>query len=418
MCLAFSLNHGSVVSCLAYATAELGNSLGGYGSGTLYVCYALTAFLLSKPVVSMVGPKNGLLLGVGGYCIYVGGFLFAIMVPKLAWPVFITACAIGGIAGGFLWTAQGRYFSRSARVYSDLTGISVENVNATYAGVFATSYLGLEMVTKVLATIIFLTASESAPFIVFTIYTSLAVSACFIIAGLSSLDEVGTWDFSFNSIAANSAAAGKLVMEDSRLALIIPFQIAFGFASSFVPYYVLGTVIAGSDSLGATYVGLLSAIIVLTGASMAIPSAWLANKLGKSFVMVVGGSCLAFSGFIFFVLSDKTLGTWGVIIPFLVIYGMGRGTWENTNKAVVADFFAETPDLSTSAFAAISFSNGLAGSIGYFTFGFMTRLEMVYHTLLINNYNNINTYSIGWFSYGIITCCYRLLFTSCSYSFI
>jgi hypothetical protein len=61
MCIAFSVNHGCVVSCLAYSTTELGNSLGGYGSGVLYIFYALTAFFLSKPVVSMIGPKNGLL---------------------------------------------------------------------------------------------------------------------------------------------------------------------------------------------------------------------------------------------------------------------------------------------------------------------------------------------------------------------
>lgn len=376
MCVAFSFNHGSVVSCLAYATAELGNALGGYASGTLYVCYALTAFLLSKPVVSMVGPKNGLLLGVLGYCIYVGGFLFAIMVPTLAWPVFIMSAAIGGVAGGLLWTSQGRYFSRNAKLYSEPTGISVEKVNATFAGIFATSYLGLEMVTKVLATVIFITTPDSAPFIIFTIYTVIAVSSCFVVAGLSDLDERGTWDFSCESITHNAGAAGKLVVEDPRLALMIPFQIAFGFASSFVPYYVFGTVIAGSEALGSTYVGLLSAIIVLTGASMAIPSAWLANKAGKPVVMTIGGICLAFAGFAFFIFSDETLGTWGMIVPFLVIYGMGRGTWENTNKAVIADLFADTPDLSTSAFAAISFSNGFAGAIGYFTFSSMTRLAM------------------------------------------
>lgn len=61
MCIAFSVNHGCVVSCLAYSTTELGNTLGGYGSGVLYIFYALTAFFLSKPVVSMMGPKNGLL---------------------------------------------------------------------------------------------------------------------------------------------------------------------------------------------------------------------------------------------------------------------------------------------------------------------------------------------------------------------
>lgn len=376
MSVAFSCNHGAVVSCLAYSTTELGNSLGGYGSGTLYVLYALTAFLLSKPIVSMIGPKLGLLAGVGGYCVYVGGFLFAILVPALAYPVFIAACAIGGIAGGLLWTSQGKYFAKNAKLYSDASGIPVEQVNATFAGVFATAYLGLEMVTKVLATIIFLVTPDGAPWIIFTVYTAIAVSACFVVAGLSDVSEKGTWDFSCDTISANVAAAGKLVYEDIRLLLMIPFQISFGFASSFVPYYVFGTVIADSDSLGSTYVGLLSAIIVLTGASMAIPAAWLSNKIGKPFVMSIGGACLAFAGFAFLILSDKKLGTWGLIIPYLIIYGMGRGTWENTNKAVIADLFVETPELSTSAFAAISFSNGFAGAIGYFTFGSMGRIAM------------------------------------------
>lgn len=97
MCIAFSLNHGAVVSCLAYATAQLGNDLGGYGSGTLYIFYSITALLFSKPIVSMVGPKKGLILGVGGYCVYVAGFLFAIMVPDASWPVFLVSCAIGNI---------------------------------------------------------------------------------------------------------------------------------------------------------------------------------------------------------------------------------------------------------------------------------------------------------------------------------
>lgn len=376
MCLAFSFNHGSVVSCLAYATTELGNSLGGYGSGTLYVCYAFTAFFLSKPVLSMVGPKYGLLAGVTGYCVYICGFLFAILVPVLAYPVFIAACAIGGIAGGLLWTAQGRYFTKNSKMYSEVMNIPVEETNSTFAGLFATSYLGLEMVTKVLATIIFLTVPTGAPFIIFSTYTAIAVASIFFIAGLNDLNEKGTWDFSCDTITTNVGAVAKLVYEDSRISLMIPFQVAFGFASSFVPYYVFGTVIAGSDKLGSTYVGLLSAIIVLTGASMAIPSAWLANKVGKPVVMTIGGICLALAGFIFFVLSDGTLGTWGVIIPYLIVYGIGRGTWENTNKAVIADFFSETPDLSTSAFAAISFSNGLAGAIGYFAFGSMSRLAM------------------------------------------
>lgn len=255
--------------------------MGGYGSGVLYIFYALTAFFISKPIVSMVGPKFGLLLGVSGYCIYVGGFLFAIVVPFAAWPVFLVACMIGGIAGGLLWPSQGRYFSKNAKMYAQSSGTSIEVVNATFAGIFATAYLGIEMVTKVLATLIFIFFPSRAPAIIFTVYAILAVSSCVVVNTLEDLQETGTWDISLNTILTDSGAAAKLISQDPRLALMLPFQICFGFASSFVPYYVFGTIIKGSSSLGSTYVGLLSAIIVATGASMAIPSSYAANAFGK-----------------------------------------------------------------------------------------------------------------------------------------
>lgn len=66
MCIAFSLNHGAAVSCIAYAAAELGNDLGSASSGTLYVCYALTALLVSKPFVCYVGSKLALLAALTG----------------------------------------------------------------------------------------------------------------------------------------------------------------------------------------------------------------------------------------------------------------------------------------------------------------------------------------------------------------
>jgi hypothetical protein len=124
MCIAFSFNHGCVVSCLAYSSAELGKTLGGYGSGVLYVFYATTALFLSKPLITSVGAKTGLLMGTGGYCCYVVAFLFAVVVPKengfnwLRWVIFLVSCAIGGVSGGLLWTAQGRYFAKNATKYS------------------------------------------------------------------------------------------------------------------------------------------------------------------------------------------------------------------------------------------------------------------------------------------------------------
>jgi hypothetical protein len=111
MSIAFSINHGCVVTCLAYAPAILGNNLGSVYSGILYVCYAVSSFLLATPIVAYLGPQQGLLVGVIGYCIYVGGFMFAVLFQdifnSLSWVVACIAAAIGGFAGGLLWTSQG-----------------------------------------------------------------------------------------------------------------------------------------------------------------------------------------------------------------------------------------------------------------------------------------------------------------------
>lgn len=164
-------------------------------------------------------------------------------------------------------------------MYAESINENNDITNSTFAGIFATSYLGCEMITKVLATIIFLQFPDSAPFIIFTIYTTISVCATFVMLGLNDLNDKGTSDFSGKAIIANVGSVVSLVVSDNKLALMIPFQIAFGFASSYVPFYIFGTVIGDSDSLGGTYIGLLSAIIVLTGAIIAIPASKVANKV-------------------------------------------------------------------------------------------------------------------------------------------
>ena len=49
---------------------------------------------------------------------------------------------------------------------------------------------------------------------------------------------------------------------------------------------------------------------------------------------------------------------------------------ENTNKAVVADYFGSVPEANTAAFASIAFTSGLSGAFGYFTFNSMDRIAM------------------------------------------
>ena len=59
-----------------------------------------------------------------------------------SWVIACTAAAIGGLAGGLLWTSQGRSFSRHAYLYSCSTGLPLEKINSDFAAVFASYYLG------------------------------------------------------------------------------------------------------------------------------------------------------------------------------------------------------------------------------------------------------------------------------------
>jgi hypothetical protein len=58
MSIAFSIIHGCAVTCLAYASTELGNEMGSATSGILYVGYAITSFLLAKPLVAALGEEK------------------------------------------------------------------------------------------------------------------------------------------------------------------------------------------------------------------------------------------------------------------------------------------------------------------------------------------------------------------------
>jgi hypothetical protein len=81
-----------------------------------------------------------------------------------------------------LWTSQGRYFARNVKLYADMTESEVEQVTSSFAGVFATCYLGLEMTMKILATVLYVVFPTNAPYIVFTTYALLAIGAVFVVS--------------------------------------------------------------------------------------------------------------------------------------------------------------------------------------------------------------------------------------------
>lgn len=210
------------------------------------------------------------------------------------------------------------------------------------------------------------------------LYTSAVVGSCFVVLTIKSLDIKGNGDISYRSISREAGAVARLAWKDKRLTMLLPFQLAFGFTSAFIPYYIFGTVVVNSPHLGIRAVGVLSSLIVLVGALSAIPAAYMSNMVGKPYVIVIGGACITIVGLFIFALSDQGLGIWMTMIPLVSVYGLGRGVWETINKAVFVDFFSDDIDKCAAAFSAATFANGYAAGMGFLAFSFMRREEMAF----------------------------------------
>ena len=108
---AFSLNHGCVTALVALAASELGSSLGNTTLFILYAFYTLSAAFLSNGLVARAGAKRTLVLSLGAYCVYVASYAVAFFTPMNR--IVIGGAAVGGVAAGCLWPAQGVFFARS-----------------------------------------------------------------------------------------------------------------------------------------------------------------------------------------------------------------------------------------------------------------------------------------------------------------
>lgn len=119
MSVAFSVNHATVTAMVSLASQNL-QDLGNLQNALLYLFYTLTALFASKSIVGATGAKGGIILGLGMYICYVASFIIADSVPSIKRPAAIIGGSLGGIAAGFLWTAQFAYFGENANLYAEV----------------------------------------------------------------------------------------------------------------------------------------------------------------------------------------------------------------------------------------------------------------------------------------------------------
>ncbi|KAL3924035.1 MAG: hypothetical protein SGPRY_004038 [Prymnesium sp.] len=410
MTAAFSLNHGCVLAVLNVAVILLGDH-GAYQSGSLYVSYAATALLISPALLEILGARKGLIYGAALYSVYVISLPIALVVPS-SMPALEIAVAlfggiVGGIAAGFLWSAQGAYFALNAKKYAIHAGVSASEANDKFASIFASIFLGLEVALKLLPAALTPLSHDSLTIwggkgksvnlrdlIIASLYSILAVGAVFVLQRIEELEEERSEEEDTpqpsslqqdDKQAALLPAAVTLWSRQPVVLLLAPIQITFGVSASLLAYQVTGKVLPSAFGTGSLIAGsLLSALVAAVAASLQLPFKHLTATWGKPPLMVacilafviLSAIVLVFplppsaEGLLmtlgyetsakftlerFLLLPAQNLGSWPLLLSCYFLQGVGRACYEGTNKALYADFF---PDDSTAAFSNIVLANG------------------------------------------------------------
>lgn len=379
MSAAFSLTHGCVTALIPLASLEFGEGLGATSLAVLYVVYTLTAMVGATLLVETTGPKWGLVAGLAVFCVYVLSFLLAATVPTFAIAAGLGGAAIGGVGGGVIWTAQGTYFSICSERYAATSGKSHSQATGWLGSAFASCYLGAEITLKLLSSLLmFWPCREQWQGNLVTghcpssaVDHSRALGLVFATYGAVSLVATGTMTCVADVRGTGRSVPGvrpathwsdksllalRLMQNDVRVLLLSMLNFAFGFSSAFINTAVTGIIIP--HSLGADKVGYLVSIIPLTAALTAVPIAALTERIGsKAPAMVLGGSAFACFYLPFFFsavsLTDEeclpqdggsegdgvtgltcaeqalsvTFGRWSVLVPLLILNGVGRAVW-------------------------------------------------------------------------------------------
>jgi len=420
----FSANHGAVVSCISLASARLGD-IGTTQNSVLYLSYTFSALFGSTLVIKSIGAYNSIVIGMLIYCIYVLSYVVAAVVPPASIVSSVSIIAggfIGGIGGGFLWTAQGTYFARISEEYAKLklhqsTSIASEAMSAsgsgteTYrlqseeksyikdatalcAGIFASIYLLEEVVLRLFSSFVLEVLNWTWEG-VFTGYASIAVLSTILMRLIvndvhteqkggqqQQLQVQNEHDFNENDVDREESdlqsftqpqkestfykatITFQMLLNDPKMKYMIPINAVFGLCSVFIITFVNGEVLRISlNDDKSVYIGVLSSITSATAGIMSIVFGIISSRgVPNGLILVIG--CLSFFmvAFLFIIIPD--LEQWNLVLLIFVyaFQGIGRSTFEGALKAEFAVVFTE----KEGAFGNVIFQNGSVTTIGFF----------------------------------------------------
>jgi len=364
MSLAFGVCQATVTTPVGFATSVLDPKVGQIGTGIFMLCSMLSSLLLGAPVVTALGSKTSLLIGMSLSTVYAFCFSVAtLQVPgsNYQWIIYLLGSISMGAGSGILWTAQGTFFGDSSTLVADQEGSPKDSVTASLGGRFAAVLLATEIVMKLgvsLSQGSLLQWKFSEPLVslsaTFFIYSFGAACMVFVMSTVAQPSRRETHDTTAEYY--NRLKVTFQLCRSPKIWCLGLTNLTFGFSAGYMNGYVNSAFVHG----GAGGIGTLLAITSFVAATASTFFGRLAQKVGKGVVIALGA--FAFASIPLSILlvppsaANDYWGSW--LVMLYVLQGLGRAVYESTNKGVFADFFPGKQ--SAGAFANCMMQNAFA----------------------------------------------------------
>jgi len=374
MTVSFSIQHGCITAVIGLSTSDFPDHIASAANAMLYAVYGVSAVLLTVPFLAYLGEKWTMCLASGLFTAYViaFGIVSSVQLPEKAkYIILLTGSFIAGIGAGGIWTSQGTYFGRTAKLHAEATGQKREDVNSFFAAIFTSIFLFFAMLMNLVSTVVqHMYGRKGRPF-VFIFYSVVAVVSviglCFVhdlprpkpeSPGEKDAPESALW------LAFKKLREIKVVCTDPKLWLIGPFCWIGGICLPFLASYLNGEL--AKQSLGAKNIGVLISIPPAYAALVAVPYSYLSRKFGKCAFLLSSSAAYMAVGFLGLLVPQKLQEhPWIAFVGLQLLFGHVRAVFYAINNAVFADFF---PKAQAGAFAMLNVYSSVSTSSGYLVF--------------------------------------------------
>lgn len=394
-----STNHALNYVVNAFSSSLLEEQLAGVSLGMNWSVNSVAGLFIATPIVRLYGFKYAMIIAFWGYTIQIFTLFISGVQPSIAWPVCVFGSLVAGVTSAIWWTAQGVCFEATCNLISKCPEYEVNSksqngaINEIRSNISATWTL-IYQGTDILVFLPLSILPQYLPISVNTVVGLLTLlGATTAIAGftINSFGQKGD-KFDLSSVKQSIYAVPKQFSEDARTGLFAPFVFGFGITTAMFALFI-NEVISDSKGLGIVQIGLLESLSYFIAAVSAFPYAYISRNIsgGQHYVIQFGSFCFMLTGVILLIIDNDQLGTWPYIILMKSLYGLGRGVFEGSCRAVYAELFTGD-DLGT-AFAGQTLLGGFSGGICYFIYGSISRSAVASITF-VNGFLAIVCYTI------------------------